>query len=257
MSPHRRPPGAPDPAATPDDELAARITGALHRRAAAAPDPAAVADRLAAALARRTSPRVVAVRRGGQVLAAGVVTGSIAVGAAGAAAATNPYSPVAVAFEDAARTVGFDVSFMPPGYTREQDAALWGAGYEMEEIDALAALWGTDVIETKSRIGQMLIDGEEVPVPPDSVPDHNPGEDQYEAFFDAGYTFDDLAVLAQMWGVGQFDAKLRAGQAVLDGETLPIAPGSAQPGATPLPSQSAPPVVPPTVTAPQGTDPGD
>ena len=243
MSPHRR---APDPSTPSDDALAARITDALQRRAADAPDPDAVAQQLAAAVARRTPPGRVVVRRGGQVLAAGVVTGSIAVAAAGAAAAANPYSRVAVAFEDAARTVGLDVSFMPPGLTREQDAALWAAGYEVEEIDALAELWGTEHIETKARIGQMLLDGEEVPVAPGSVPADMPEVERYEAFWDAGYTFDDLTALAELWGVEQFEAKERAGQAVLDGEPLPLAPGSATPPATPVPQQSAP------VTGPTG-----
>jgi len=248
MSPHGRPPGTPDPAVPSDDDLAARITDALHRRARTAPDPAEVADRLAASVARRTPPRAVAVRRGGQVLAAGIVTGSIAVAAAGAAAAANPYSRVAVAFEGAARTVGLDVSFMPEGYTREQDEALWAAGYESEELGALAALWGTDRIETKARTGQMLLDGLEVPVAPGSVPSYNPGEDQAEAFWAAGYTYEDLTVLTELWGLEHFDAKVRAGQAVLDGEALPITPGSA-----PSPAVTAPVDPPPAV----GPAPGD
>jgi len=246
MSPHRRPPGTPDPAPASDDELVALIAGAMQRRATAAPDTAAVAEDLTSELARRTSPRAVALRRSGHVLAAGVVTGSFAVTAAGAAAAANPYSDVAVAFEDVARTVGLDVSFLPDGYTRAQDDALWGAGYGNEEIDALAALWGTDQTQTKSRIGQMLIDGVEVPIAPGSVPSYNPGEDQYEAFWAAGYTYEDLLALAELWGLEQFDAKMRAGQAVLDGEPLPFPPGSAPTPAVPAPVEPAPAVAPPT-----------
>jgi len=155
---------------------------------------------------------------------------------------------VAVAFEGAARTVGLDVSFMPEGYTREQDEALWAAGYESEELGALAALWGTDRIETKARTGQMLLDGLEVPVAPGSVPSYNPGEDQAEAFWAAGYTYEDLTVLTELWGLEHFDAKVRAGQAVLDGEALPITPGSA-----PSPAVTAPVDPPPAV----GPAPGD
>ncbi|GIG40791.1 hypothetical protein [Cellulomonas phragmiteti] len=228
MSPHRRPSGTPAGAAPSDDELAARIADALQRRATVAPDPATVGADLASAVARRTSPRAVAVRRSGRILTVGVVTGTIAVGAAGAAAAANPFSGVAVAVEDAARTVGLDVSFLPKGHSREQYDAFWAAGYDVGEVDALSKLWGTDLVETKSRAGQMLLDGVELPVAPGSVA-YVPfveGEDEVNAFFASGYTYEDAEALGALWGIEAFEAKARAGQAVLDGEELPIAPGS-------------------------------
>ena len=230
MTPHRRPPGAPDPATSPDDDLTALITGALHRRAADAPDPGAVAARLASEVSRRTSPRAVALRRSGHVLAAGVVTGSIAVAAASAAAATNPYSKVAVAVEDAARTVGLDVSFLPAGAaTREQYDAVWAAGYDTPDIDALAELWGTDYMETKAQLGQQLLDGVDIPVAPGSVTyvPNIPGEDEFNAFFAGGYTYEDAEALGALWGVEAYEAKTRAGAALIEGEALPLPPSEA------------------------------
>lgn len=232
MSPHHRPPGAPDPA--PDDELTARITGALHRRAASAPDPAVVAARLASEVARRSSPRAVALRRGGHVLAAGVVTGTFAVAAAGAAAATNPYSQVAVAVEDAARTVGLDVSFLPNGLTRDQYDAVFAAGYDSPDIEALGELWSTDYMDTKARVGQMLLDGVEVPVAPGSVRyvPNVPGKPEFNAFFAGGYTYEDAEALGALWGIESYEAKERAGAALIEGEALPLPPSEA-PVATP------------------------
>ncbi len=61
---------------------------------------------------------------------------------------------------------GTDWSTLPDGYTREQYEAFWGAGYTVEDLDALCALWQTDAIETKSAAGQMILDGQTVPVAP-------------------------------------------------------------------------------------------
>lgn len=61
---------------------------------------------------------------------------------------------------------GTDWSTLPDGYTREQYEAFWGAGYTVADLDALSALWQTDAIQTKSTAGQMILDGQTVPVAP-------------------------------------------------------------------------------------------
>ncbi|QGQ18250.1 hypothetical protein GC089_01925 [Cellulomonas sp. JZ18] len=53
-------------------------------------------------------------------------------------------------------------------YTAEQYDAFWGAGYTVEDAEALAALWGTEITETKARAGQALLDGQTLPVAPGS-----------------------------------------------------------------------------------------
>ncbi len=173
-----------------------------------------------------------------RLVAAGVVATALTVAGTGvamaangsrAAAADDPTAadPIAVeapaAEEPADGTAPDDPT---GGLTEEQSVALWDAGYTPEDLDALAELWGTEAMETKSRLGQMLLDGVEVPVAPGSTPSDVPGVDQYRALWNAGYTYEDAAALAELWGLDTSDAKLRAGQALLDGETLPIAPGT-------------------------------
>lgn len=226
-----------EPAASPagDDELAARIARALRTRAAAQhPDLDAVAARLRTEAARRgAAPApVVALRRGGKIAAAGVVTGALAIAGAGAAAAANPYSPVARVVEGAAQAVGIDWSVMPDGYTREQYEAFWDT-YDVEDVEALSDLWQTDPIEAKARAGQMLLDGEVPPVdlaraPGATVPGAEPAATgaphPADVFWGAGYTAEDADALGALWGTDVIETKARAAELLLAGEPLPVPP---------------------------------
>ncbi|GCE77504.1 hypothetical protein [Cellulomonas biazotea] len=176
-----------------------------------------------------------------RVVAVGVVAAALTVvGGAGAAMAAAPTSPVAEAVAGVLAEVGIDWSAMPEGYTRAQYEAFWGAGYTPEDVAALGALWSTDDTQTKARAGQALLDGETLPVAPGSTaPEAGPtdvevsGElpegytpAQYAAFWDAGYTADDLEALSTLWSTDATETKARAGQMLLDGQTPPVAPGS-------------------------------
>jgi hypothetical protein len=198
-----------------------------------------VAARVEALLAQQPSPVRTLTRRGTKVVAVGVVTGALAVAGAGAAAAANPYSGVARTVEEVAHAVGIEWSAMPDGYTRAQYEAFWAA-YTVDDMEELSALWSTDAVETKARAGQMLLDGLEPPVAPSVVPSAGPSagpsvgegrstDDQqarYDAFWDAGYTVEDLDALADLWSSDPSETKARAGQLLLDGQTLPVSPGS-------------------------------
>ncbi|MGW6129099.1 hypothetical protein ACWFNE_03640 [Cellulomonas sp. NPDC055163] len=114
------------------------------------------------------------------------------------------------------------------GYTQERSDAFWAAGYVMEDAAALAELWQVELLEAKGRAGQLLLDGRPVPVAPGSSldltdPDTVQGL-QLEAFWDAGYTGDDGATLADLWNVEVIEAKTTAGQILRDGQPLPIGP---------------------------------
>ena len=52
------------------------------------------------------------------------------------------------------------------------------------------------------------------------------GYDQarYEAFWGAGYTYDDVLALDRLWNTDDTETKARAGQMLLDGQTPPLAP---------------------------------
>ncbi|QTE31177.1 hypothetical protein [Pengzhenrongella sicca] len=52
--------------------------------------------------------------------------------------------------------------------------------------------------------------------------------EQYEAFWDAGYTTADVDELSALWSTDATETKARAGQLLLDGADVPIAPGSVE-----------------------------
>ncbi|MCC2312863.1 hypothetical protein [Cellulomonas xiejunii] len=227
-------PGAPDddgPSRTTDDPhrdlLAERIARSLRSRDASAPDAGEVAARVEARLAAQPASHRAAARlrssRGARIAAVGVVTSSLAVTGAGAAAAANPYSPMAQTVENVVRAVGLEWSAMPSGYTREQHDALWGAGFEIEDVTALEELWGTDTTQTKARAGQMLLDGLAPPVAPGSMT-ADTTTTQLEALWAAGYVWEDALALAELWGVDVSEAKARAASTVHQGQSLPLPP---------------------------------
>lgn len=167
-----------------------------------------------------------------RLTAIGVAATGLCVTGAGLAAAASPQSGFARAVEDAAQVVGIEWSAMPANYTREQYEAYWAAEYSAEDLEALKEMWSVDETEAKARAGQMLIDGETLPFAPGThtSPDVPAGEqDAIAAFFDAGYTVDDVAELSALWSTDTLETKARAGQLLLDGQTLPID----GPGATP------------------------
>lgn len=246
--------GTPPATCAPRDLLAERIAASLRSREALAPDAVAVAAAVERRLvtSQRSAPRLLA-GRGARIAAAGVVTSSLAISGAGAAAAANPYSPMARTVESVVRAVGIEWSAMPDGYTREQYEALWGAGYEMEDVTALEELWGTGTTETKARAGQLLLDGQAPPVAPGSMAPGTaalgtaapggaapqgvtPGTGttavtgaQLEGLWAAGYVWEDALALADLWDVDVTEAKARAAVAVAQGQALPLPP-SGPPG---------------------------
>lgn len=242
------PPDEPAPGSrcTPDDELARRITRALRSREAVTPAPAFVVARVEAELARSAgrqasagARRRGARRRGGRIVVAGVATGALAAGVAGAAAAAvaDPYSDVARALESAVQALGIDWSPMPDGYSRDEYDAFWSSDYTNDDVAALSELWNTDRTQTKATIGRLLLDGEPVPMAPGSAPQGTDEgvwstlpdgytREQYEAFWGAGYTQEDVSALATLWNLDDMETKARAGQMLLDGEPVPVAPGS-------------------------------
>lgn len=182
-------------------------------------------------------------------VAIGVIAATLTVaGVGGGVAIAAPESAAGQALGAALDELGVDWSGMPEGYTKDQYLAFWGAGYTPEDVQELQDLWGTDLTETKARAGQMILDGETVPVPPSGTPEgegaeptSDPGdglegtepagdEALYTAALNAGYTVDDIDALAALWGTEWMETKARVGRAVIDGQTLPVAPGSSVAG---------------------------
>ena len=182
-------------------------------------------------------------RRPKRLVPAGVAAASLSLAGAGAAMAANgapapadeapavspapdaPEAPEAGAPTDAEALAREAAAI--EAFTQEQYDAFWASGYTTADVDALGALWGTEYTETKSRVGQMLLDGTAIPIAPGSTPvTLSPGQAEAIAFWDSGYTWEDAEALAALWGIDTWDTKVRAGTALLAGETLPIAPGA-------------------------------
>jgi len=199
-----------------------------------APDPAAVYARVQE-LSRIYQRR----RRGAQVagtavLGAGLIAGVIQLpsalarlpgGTGTAAPAGGPASPgpsVAASYSQA---------------DLEKDwAAYFAAGYGYDDAVRLAALWHTNqnIGLVKAEAGRRLLAGETLPIPPQrptpnvySQPGPGASADAaaLQAFFDAGYVWDDAVQLAALWKMSDpSQAKITAGQKLEAGQKLPIEP---------------------------------
>jgi len=191
-------------------------------------------------------PVVSTTRSPRRVVAAGVVAATLTVGAAGAAYSLAHRSPPQeVALTPAAAEEAETAEAPEPladtrttapvtSLTQEQSDAFWAAGYYMEDADALATLWSTDLLQAKSRAGQLLLDGKPVPVAPGSSLDlSDPATIEsldLGAFWDAGYTAEDGATLAALWHVDVTEAKISGGHLVRAGQALPIPPSGTPAG---------------------------
>jgi hypothetical protein len=217
----------PRPVRATGDALEDQIARALRSREPAAADTAAATARLEARLAQAAAtsaaPVSLAARRGAKVAAASVAATALVVVGAGAAAASNPYTGFAVAVEGVAHAVGIDWTAMPANYTREQYEAFWASDHA-DDVERLSELWGTDSTETKARAGQMLLDGEPIPALSPLDPAEATEAQQYAAFWDGGYTYEDAEELAALWGVAPSEAKALAGAELLAGQPLPVPP---------------------------------
>ena len=122
--------------------------------------------------------------------------------------------------------------------------AYFAAGYDYNDALALAQLWhlSGDPTTIKAEAGRRLLAGQKLPITPspEAVASAADATD-VDAFFAAGYTYEDAVGLAQLWKLSDpYQAKIDAGAKLLASVTLPIAPGS-QP--TPTASESPSPEV--------------
>ncbi|WP_165362401.1 hypothetical protein [Promicromonospora panici] len=157
--------------------------------------------------------------------AIGIAATTLCAGGAGLAAAANPASAFGQAVGTTVHAAGVDWSHMPEGYTKAQYEAFWGAEYSGEDLIELQALWSLDETEAKSRAGQMILDGEQLPFEPGTYTTPElPADEQaaIAAFFDAGHSTEDVQTLSALWNTEYMETKVRAGQMVLDGEELPL-----------------------------------
>ena len=100
-------------------------------------------------------------------------------------------------------------------------------GYTYDDAVQLAKIWKTKTpYDAKVEGGEKLLAGEKLPIKPgSSKPVGQRKKDvAQEAFFAKGYDYADAVKLAKLWKTTTYDAKVSAGEKILAGQTLPIAP---------------------------------
>jgi uncharacterized protein YciW len=105
-------------------------------------------------------------------------------------------------------------------------------GYGYDDAVALARLWQTpvtngDYADVKTTAGRKLLDGLQLPIGPDGAPVVS-NDQALTAYADAGYSYDDAVLLSRLWaqGITPYDAKVQAGEKLLQHVQPPIKPGA-------------------------------
>ncbi|WP_306211882.1 hypothetical protein [Actinoplanes sp. RD1] len=212
------------------------------------PDPAAVYARVQELSQTYKRRRRGAQFAGGAVLGAGLIVGAFQVPALFTnPSAGNDITMVAPAAPSAAPSPSPSgpsdkaLGAIRAAKQNAEDAprldAYFAAGYDYDDAVQLAKIWkikhGDDLTAVKAKAGQELLDGKKLPVQLSASEKAQAKENAaYDAFFNAGYDYDDAEKFAQLWKIDDpSDAKVAAGKKLLAGEELPIK-------ATPVEQQS-------------------
>ncbi len=209
-----------------------------------APDPADVIAVVHERARRYRRRRRAAQGAGGAVLGAGLVAGTVAApGWLNTTSARHSGSTISLAAPAPQPNSSASASPSPLTAAQQEQAlnAYFAAGYDYNDALALAQLWhlSGDPTAIKAEAGRRLLAGQKLPITPspEAVASAADAAD-VNAFFAAGYTYEDAVGLAQLWKLPDpYQAKIDAGAKLLAGVTLPIAPGSQPtPTATESPS---------------------
>jgi hypothetical protein len=193
-----------------------------------APDPAAVYARVQELARTYQRRRRGAQAAGGAVLGVGLIAGAINLPGLLPA---RPYDTVAVGAAPASAVPAPALSASTSPSEEELQKrwdAYFAAGYDYEDALRLAKIWNSkdEVGAVKAEAGRRLLAGETLPVKPDPANVADAKETaRVDAFFAAGYGYDDAVELAKLWKKSDaYAAKVEAGKRLLAGDTLPIKP---------------------------------
>ena len=203
-----------------------------------APDPGAVYARVRELSRRYTLRRRGAQVAGGAVLGAGLIAAGINLPSflPGGAAGHGDANGVGVG---AAPAPSPSVAASYSNVDQQKDwAAYFAAGYGYDDAVRLAAIWHTkaNIGNVKAEAGKRLLAGETLPIKPTgnpappSTPDPQASADEaaFNAFFNAGYVWDDAVRLAKLWHQSDpSDAKIKAGKKIEAHQPLPFKPKAA------------------------------
>jgi hypothetical protein len=121
---------------------------------------------------------------------------------------------------------------------QKQWDAYFGAGYDYDDAVALAKLWRSkdDIGTVKAEAGRRLLAGETLPIKPtpDDPATDQPGggmsakdQKRLDAYFGAGYNYDDAVKLARLWKLADpYQAKIEGGKRLLADKKLPVKPSA-------------------------------
>jgi hypothetical protein len=194
-----------------------------------APDPAAVYARVQELARTYHRRRRTAQAAGGAVLGAGLIAGAMNLPTLLPGA---PHDTVAVVAPAASAPATPSAADLQKAWD-----AYFGAGYDYNDALKLAKIWHSkdDVGNVKAEAGRRLLAGQTLPFQPSPSSVAKAKEDaQVNAFFAAGYDYNDAVKLAALWHLPDANhAKVAAGKKLLAGEKLPIKPTPADPGSDP------------------------
>jgi hypothetical protein len=191
-----------------------------------APDPAAVYARVQELARTYRRRRRGAQAAGGAVLSAGLIAGVINLPGLLPGRPNDTVTMVAPAAAP---------SSTPPSDAELQKDwdAYFAAGYGYTDAVKLAKLWNStaEVGMVKAEAGRRLLAGETLPIKPGPEAPSSDGavdpkaEAELNAYFAAGYDYNDAVALAKLWKMADpYQAKIEGGTRLLAGETLPIKP---------------------------------
>jgi hypothetical protein len=124
------------------------------------------------------------------------------------------------------------VAVVPSGQSDDGESPAldkyFASGYDYNDAVKLGQLWNqSDINQIKTEAGQKLLDGQTLPIQPSEPPAEVISAKttaEVNAFFNAGYTYNDAVKLGQLWNEDSWHAKADGGKKLMDGQTLPIAP---------------------------------
>ncbi|MEM7325622.1 MAG: hypothetical protein AAF531_21225, partial [Actinomycetota bacterium] len=113
---------------------------------------------------------------------------------------------------------------------RDGYAAFWTAGYNYQQLLALAEEWNLSEFEAKARAGAAILAGDTssfddivvgIAPAPEEIWAPDPVENTLP-FWDAGYGYEDAVALAEAWNLDIWDAKVQAAELIEDGRQTTV-----------------------------------
>ena len=153
--------------------------------------------------------------------------------------AKSPASTLAVPVSAASTSAAEASATEPTRGWAEDDldayAAYWDAGYNYQQLLALADEWKVSEFEAKGRAGNAILAGntssfdaivagiepiDEATAPP--IDEVASADDPTAAFWNAGYEYEDAVALAEVWNTDSYQAKIMAAELIADGNQADV-----------------------------------